>query len=112
MYYLLMQAKCSSDPSKTSGFVKVNKILTLIPLLFIILRIWSLVQYFYTISIAKRFPNGCVPPGLKAGYLTLGIIKVKSDFTFCLKKDIYEPINARIITGYIPRPSSPRLYTQ
>ena len=79
---ILMQVKCSSDPSEASGFVRVNKLLTFIPLLFIILRIWSLVQYIYTICITKRYPTGCVPPGLKAGYLTFGIMQVKSVSTY------------------------------
>ena len=35
---LSMQANSSSDPSETDGLVKVNKILTVIPVLFIILR--------------------------------------------------------------------------
>lgn len=82
------QVKSSSDPNESSGFVRVNKILTLIPILFIILRIWSLVQYFYTISIAKRHPNGCVPHRLKTGYLTLGILQVKSNSTY-MGEEIY-----------------------
>ena len=71
-----MQAKSSSDPSETDGLVKVNKILTVIPVLFIILRAWSTVQYIYTNSIAKYHHNGCIPTTLKAGYLTFGILQV------------------------------------
>ena len=99
MFYYYMQVKCSSDPNETSGFVRVNKILTLIPLLFIFLRIWSLVQYIYTVSIAKHYPDGCVPQGLKAGYLTLGIMQVK--LTLLIGEEIYvHETNVCIITGY------------
>ena len=58
--------------------VLVNKILVLIPILFIILRIWSTFQHFYFIYLTDNAVDGCISRGEKTVYVALGFLQVSA----------------------------------
>jgi len=59
---------------------RVNKILVFIPVLFIILRVWATVQYFFSVYVSRyhAIDNGrCIPAGLKVVHVILGVLQVR-----------------------------------
>ena len=55
-----------------------KRLLIFIPVMFILLRIWCTLQYFYTVYLANIAQNDgqCIPIGFKDGQLILAILQV------------------------------------
>jgi len=66
----------------SSGLVavvqKADRKFTLIPVVFILLRIWGTIQFFYSIVVTRSIPNynECVSNGVSIGFLILGYLQV------------------------------------
>jgi len=59
---------------------RVGKILIFIPVLFVLIRIWSVIQYFYTTYLTglTDVSGQCIPSSpYQAIYVSLGIFQVK-----------------------------------
>ena len=59
----------------------VEKRLLAIPLLFIILRMWGTLQFFYSLAVAgtqnSNDQPGCIPQMVQVGYFIFGLLQVK-----------------------------------
>ena len=70
------------DPERSASIkVKMRvakQTLVFIPILFILLRMWCTLQYFYVVYLANNAENNdwCIPVGLKDGHFVLGILQV------------------------------------
>jgi len=67
----------------SSGLVtavqRADRKLTFIPIMFILLRIWGTIQFFYSILVSIFYRNGqCVPEWAFNGYLVLGYMQVST----------------------------------
>ena len=66
----------------SSGLVtavqKADRKLTFIPIIFILLRIWGTIQFFYSIGVSKYTKSQCVPEGVFYRYLVLGYLQVST----------------------------------
>ena len=60
---------------------RVGRILTLIPLLFILLRVWCTVQLIFVHYLYSHKRNGCILSGLRKGYVTFGVLQVMLNVT-------------------------------
>ena len=64
----------------SSGLVtavqKADRKLTFIPIIFIFLRIWGTIQFFYSIGVPTCANGQCVPQWVFNGYLVLGYLQV------------------------------------
>ena len=62
--------------------VPVDKRLLAIPLLYIILRMWGTLQFFYSLAVAGTQNNpdqpGCIPQMVQEGYYVLGLLQVNN----------------------------------
>ena len=68
------------DPERSASVKEKMKIakrtLVFIPILFILLRMWCTIQYFYVVYLANENNDWCIPVGLKDVHLILGILQV------------------------------------
>lgn len=55
---------------------KIDNKLLLIPLVFVILRIWGFMQFFFILSVSKYFSRGCVSHPIHITHFVLGILEV------------------------------------
>ena len=66
----------------SSGLVtavqRADRKLTFIPIIFILLRIWGTIQFFYSIVVIKYTKGQCVPGWVFYGYLVLGYLQVST----------------------------------
>lgn len=65
--------------------VTVEKRLLAIPVLYIVLRMWGTLQFFYSLAVADQNINGCIPPTVRTIYLVFGILQVTYRSSFALK---------------------------
>lgn len=56
----------------------VEKRLLAIPLLYIFLRMWGTLQFFYSLGVADQNKDGCIPEWVWTIYFVLGIFQVNS----------------------------------
>ena len=65
-----------------------KRLLVFIPVMFILLRIWCTLQYFYTVYLANIAQNDdqCIPTSFKDGQLVLAILQV------CKMTLLFEPV--------------------
>ena len=54
----------------------VEKRLLYIPLVFIFLRIWGSIQFFFSIAVGDQNRDGCIPNWIHTVFLVLGILQV------------------------------------
>ena len=77
--------------------------LLFIPVLFILLRMWCTVQYFYMIYLANEAQNKgwCIPVGLRSGHIVLGVFQVSHNESLILLTKIWTRfLLPNIITVY------------
>lgn len=55
---------------------QAEKRLMFIPIVFLILRIWGTIQYFYSIGVSGRNRDGCIPHEVQIVFYFLGIMQV------------------------------------
>lgn len=55
---------------------QVEKRLLAIPLLYILLRMWGTLQFFYSLTVSGQKHGACIPEGVKIVYTVLGILQV------------------------------------
>ena len=58
----------------------VDRKLLFIPMIFILLRMWGTLQFFYSLIISKHLQCGCVPTNLHIGFLVFGYLHVSHVF--------------------------------
>lgn len=68
---MLLQTKKS-----VGGVSSVEKRLLAIPLLYILLRMWGTLQFFYSMAVDHTNVSGCIPETVQRGYFILGILQV------------------------------------
>ena len=71
----------STVNSPQSPYVKemrseVKQRLLLIPIVFILLRMWGTIQFFYSLAASSQNHNGCIPPLSRRVFLALAIVQV------------------------------------
>jgi len=66
----------------------VEKRLLAIPLLFIFLRIWRTVQFFFSLGVSGTNNNGCIPNNIHLGFFILGCLEVRIYAVLSFKVDI------------------------
>jgi len=71
----ISESQAKFGESKTSG--NVEKRLLLIPLVFILLRIWGTIQFFFSIATSELNEEGCVPNWVATIYFMLGLLQVQ-----------------------------------
>ena len=54
----------------------VEKRLLYIPVVFIFLRIWGSIQFFFSIAVADQNQEGCIPDWIHTVFLVLGVLQV------------------------------------
>ncbi len=92
-----------SDTVSLLKTVNVEKRLLAIPILYIVIRIWGTLQFFYSLIVSGSNDEGCIPSTVKTVYIVFGILQVrvaiKSIFYYnyfaydfllrCIKKCLY-----------------------
>ncbi len=58
------------------GRASIDKRLLLIPLAFVLLRMWGTVQFFFSIATSDLNQDGCVPHWVATVYYVLGLLQV------------------------------------
>ena len=59
----------------------VEKRLLAIPLLFILLRIWGTLQFFYSLAVAGQNHGGCIPSTVRNAFMIIGVLQVRTRTT-------------------------------
>ena len=54
----------------------VEKRLLYIPLVFILLRIWGSIQFFFSLAVSNDNQDGCIPNVVHTVFFVLGILQV------------------------------------
>ena len=54
----------------------VEKRLLYIPLVFILLRIWGSIQFFFSLAVSNDNLDGCIPNVVHTVFFVLGILQV------------------------------------
>ncbi len=86
MYYfflLLLQTKIGeSENILSAGLVsvvkKADRKLTFIPIVFVLLRMWGTIQFFYSLAVARYIKCACTTPGISLGFELLGYLQVST----------------------------------
>ena len=55
---------------------EVNRRLLLIPLIFLVLKLWGTGQFFFSLSVSSKIKNGCIPPQIHTTFFVLEIFQV------------------------------------
>ena len=55
---------------------EVKQRLLLIPIVFILLRMWGTIQFFFSLATSSQNHNGCIPPTSRKVFLILAIVQV------------------------------------
>lgn len=80
LYRPIVIGHCNPDRSAAveERIKAAKRLLVLIPVVFVLLRMWCTVQYFYTVYLANIAQNDgqCISTGFKDGHLVLGILQV------------------------------------
>ena len=64
--------------SSIKAIRRTDKKLTFIPIVFILLRIWGTLQFFYALGVADMTYLGCAPKHFATGFTLLAYIQVGS----------------------------------
>ena len=64
------------DTNLEPRMVQVESRLLAIPVIFILLRIWGTVQFFFSLAVADSVNDGCVPNSTHVAFFVLGILQV------------------------------------
>ena len=72
------QGRCDKfmSVSSVSAIKRIDKKLTFIPVIFILLRVWGTVQFFYSSGVAHLTYLGCAPKHFATGFTLLAYIQV------------------------------------
>lgn len=62
----------------------VEKRLLYIPLVFILLRIWGSIQFFFSLAVSNDNQDGCIPNVVHTVFFVLGILQVFHAVIFLL----------------------------
>jgi formaldehyde-activating enzyme involved in methanogenesis len=65
--------------------VQVESRLLLIPVIFILLRMWGTIQFFFSLAVADSVDNGCVPKSTHIAFYVLGILQVQEKAQFTIR---------------------------
>ena len=82
----------------------VDRKLTFIPVMFILLRMWGTLQFFYGLIISKHIQCGCVHKDLRAGFVFFGYMHVRS--LYCVYTPAIVAVALQIVASVIPINSS------
>ena len=57
--------------------LRVESRLLAIPLVFILLRMWGTIQFFFSLAVADSVQNGCIPNNIHIAFFVLGILQAR-----------------------------------
>ncbi len=60
----------------TNRMAQVESRLLAIPIIFILLRMWGTIQFFFSLAVADHVNDGCVPNSTHIAFFVLGILQV------------------------------------
>ena len=87
---LLSQSKKRMrDVSHRPQLGQVEKRLLAIPLLYILLRMWGTLQFFFSLAMDHTNINGCIPAVVQKAYLAFGILQVQLESSVQLVRLAY-----------------------
>ena len=64
------------DNNHELRMVQVESRLLAIPVIFILLRMWGTIQFFFSIAAADTVNDGCVPKSTHIAFFVLGLLQV------------------------------------
>lgn len=70
------QPEASEQPPVKDNHSEIEQRLLLIPIVFILLRIWGTIQFFFSIATSGHNQHGCIPYAMHTTYFVLGILQV------------------------------------
>ncbi len=77
IYFLQRQRlRNDSDSLLKDSIKRVDQRLLVIPLVFVLLRIWGTIQFFFTLTISYYWDSGCVSKSIYYVHYSLGIMEV------------------------------------
>jgi len=65
------------NPQMAPKVDTVEKRLLAIPLLYIFLRMWGTLQFFYSLGVSSTIHKGCIPKTVQIIFFILGILQVR-----------------------------------
>ena len=71
-----MQLAQQNQGPQVAMVENVEKRLLYIPLMFILLRIWGSIQFFFSLAVADGNQEGCIPNVVHTVFFVLGILQV------------------------------------
>jgi len=78
-----MQLAQQHQGQQVIAIESVEKRLLYIPLVFIFLRIWGSIQFFFSIAVGDQNQEGCIPSRIHIVFLVLGILQVMTLCMYC-----------------------------
>ena len=64
------------DTNLEPRMIQVESRLLAIPVIFILLRMWGTIQFFFSMAVANHVNDGCVPKNIHIAFFVLGILQV------------------------------------
>ena len=58
---------------------KSDKKLVAIPVVFVLLRCWGTLHYFYSLAVSSHIIDHCTTRGVAAGFTVLGVLQVRGE---------------------------------
>ena len=71
-----MQLSQQNQGPQVAMVENVEKRLLYIPLMFILLRIWGSIQFFFSLAVDDDNQKGCIPNVVHTVFFVLGILQV------------------------------------
>ena len=71
-----MQLAQQNQGPQVAMVENVEKRLLYIPLMFILLRIWGSIQFFFSLAVDDDNQEGCIPNEVHTVFFVLGILQV------------------------------------
>ena len=72
-----IQSRDQVNPKLVPKLNVAEKRLLAIPLLYIFLRMWGTLQFFYSLGVSGTINNGCIPQQVHDIFFTLGVLQVR-----------------------------------
>ena len=77
IYSFPSQSHDKINPQMVPKVGTVEKRLLAIPLLYIFLRMWGTLQFFYSLGVSGTIHKGCIPKPVQIIFFVFGILQVR-----------------------------------
>ena len=76
VYMQTMNIQQAPNEELQNRLKEVDNRLLFIPIMFLLLRIWGTIQFFFSIGVANHNVCGCIPKEIHTVFYVLGILQV------------------------------------